>query len=130
MVAKIIFSMKKCFLLFAVTAALVACGGGNEQPKQAPGTTVADPVVQQGLDLITKADCRTCHKDDSLLIGPAYKDIANKYIASDSMVSHLADKIIHGGTGVWGNVPMTPHPTLAKPDAEIMLRYIFSLKTN
>ena len=46
----------------------------------------------------------------------------------DTIVSHLAGKIITGGSGVWGPALMTPHPTVSKEDAEAMVRYILLLK--
>lgn len=62
------------------------------------------------------------------MIGPAYVDIAAKYPLNDENVNHLADKIIAGGKGVWGEVPMTPHSALSKDDAKKMVSYILSLK--
>lgn len=122
--------MKKYLLLLTVTIVFAACGG-SQQHKQAPGTIAVDPAVQQGKDLITKSDCRTCHQDETKLIGPAYKDVANKYTPGDSIITHLAGKIIEGGKGVWGDsVVMTPHPAIQKADAELMVKYVFSLKTN
>ena len=116
--------------MLAAAVMFAACGGNN-QHQQAPGTTAVDPAAQQGKDLIAKSDCRTCHQDDKKLIGPAYKDVANKYTANDSTISSLADKVIKGGKGVWDSVNiMTPHPTLQKSDVELMLKYVFSLKEN
>ncbi|HPG12254.1 MAG TPA: cytochrome c class I, partial [Chitinophagaceae bacterium] len=61
--------------------------------------------------------------------GPSYRDIANKYGSmSDTIISHLAGKIIAGGNGVWGDVFMTPHAGLSKEDAEAMVEYILLLK--
>ena len=54
--------------------------------------------------------------------------MAGKYPATDENIDHLADKIIAGGQGVWGAIPMTPHPTLSKDDAKEMVKYILSLK--
>ncbi|MEI9946523.1 MAG: hypothetical protein WDN26_20160 [Chitinophagaceae bacterium] len=60
-------------------------------------------------------DCFTCHSVTDKIIGPSYKDVADKYAGMpDTIISHLANKIIAGGTGVWGEVPMVPHPTLSK----------------
>ncbi|MFZ9492562.1 MAG: c-type cytochrome, partial [Burkholderiaceae bacterium] len=61
-------------------------------------------------------------------IGPSYKEIAIKYAdAPNDVVSALAKKIIEGGVGNWGNVPMTPHPSISQDDAETMVRYILTL---
>jgi cytochrome c len=118
--------MKKYFATIAVITLLAACG--SNEPKQAPGTAAVNPDEQKGKELIAKSDCRTCHKDDSKLVGPAYQDVAAKYTADAATISTLADKVIKGGQGVWGQVPMTPHPTLQKPDVEMMIKYVLSLK--
>jgi cytochrome c len=47
----------------------------------------------------------------------------------DTIVSHLADKIISGGSGVWGEIPMIPHPSISKDDAQTMVKYVLLLKT-
>lgn len=99
----------------------------------APTNTVAvspkkDPVYTKGLALVGKSDCLTCHKIDDKLIGPSYKDIATKYAgAPNDVITALASSIIKGGSGNWGNVPMTPHPTLSQEEAETMVRYILTL---
>jgi len=87
-----------------------------------------DPVYTKGLALVGKSDCLTCHKIDDKLIGPSYKDIATKYAgAPNDVITALASSIIKGGSGNWGNVPMTPHPTLSQEEAETMVRYILTL---
>jgi cytochrome c len=88
----------------------------------------SDPVYTKGLGLVAKSDCLTCHKIDDKLIGPSYKEIAIKYAdAPNDVVTALAKKIINGGVGNWGNVPMTPHPSISQDDAETMVRYILTL---
>ncbi len=67
-----------------------------------------------------------CHKTDSKVVGPSYKDVALKYTTAD--IAMLAQTIIKGGSGNWGEVPMTPHPTLSEEDATEMVKYILSLK--
>jgi cytochrome c len=78
--------------------------------------------------LIAQSDCLTCHKVEDKLVGPAYREVANKYAGQPGAVDSLASKIIHGGAGNWGQVPMTPHPQLSKEDAQTMVKYILSLK--
>lgn len=121
--------MKKFFLPL-IALAFMACNGDSsktEAPKVADITK--DPNYQKGLELEAKNDCKTCHSLDVKITGPAFREIANKYAGMpDTIVSHLAGKIITGGSGVWGEIPMTPHPALAKDDAETIVRYILLLK--
>lgn len=96
-------------------------------------TAAAAPVdnkadIQKGMTLLAKSDCLTCHKIGEKVIGPSYKDVAKKYTASASNIKMLAGKIIKGGSGVWGPIPMTAHATLSQADAELMVKYILSLK--
>ena len=81
-----------------------------------------------GAVLIQKSDCFTCHKQDQKLVGPSFVQIATRYKSSTTNVTKLSGKIISGGAGVWGEVPMTPHTQLSKKDAAVMVQYILSLK--
>lgn len=101
-----------------------ALAASNAQSTAAPqSSTTAQP---EGLKLIEGADCLSCHKMDAKLVGPSYQDVAKKY--TDADVDHLAQKVIDGGKGVWGEVPMTPHAGLTKDNAKLMVKYILSLK--
>lgn len=135
--------MKKYLVLAGFAALLVACGGNSSSDKKAEGadsgsgTTSngaagsdlsSNPDYQKGLELIAKSDCLTCHKADEKVVGPAYKDVAAKYENTPANVTMLAEKVIKGGQGVWGQVPMTPHPQLSQADAEQMVKYILLLK--
>jgi len=84
--------------------------------------------VSAGEKLINKSDCMGCHNKTNKIVGPAYVDVAKKYPATEKNINALADKIIKGGTGVWGSLPMTAHPTVKKEDARLMVKYILSLK--
>ncbi|WP_285010682.1 c-type cytochrome [Pedobacter faecalis] len=81
-----------------------------------------------GKGLIAKSDCLACHHETKKLVGPAYVNVAKRYPNTDENVNMLAGKIIEGGSGVWGAVPMSPHPDLSKEDAKEMAKYILSLK--
>ena len=62
--------------------------------------TSDNPVYQRGLEITANSDCFTCHKIDEKNIGPAWRDVANKYAGQDTAVEYLAHKIINGGSGV------------------------------
>ncbi|WP_348824789.1 c-type cytochrome [Flavobacterium aestuarii] len=83
--------------------------------------------LSEGEKIMAKLDCATCHKIDKKVIGPSYLDIAKKYPANDKNISYLSDKIIKGGSGVWGAIPMAPHTALKKDDAKKIAKYILSL---
>jgi cytochrome c len=123
--------MKKTLIIMTSLMILASCGGGGEKKKEdTPAVTEVkkDPEVEKGLEVAAKSDCATCHKIDEKNIGPAWRDVANKYAGQDTAVAYLAHKIVTGGSGVWGDVPMAPHPTFSKEDAEAVAKYVLSLK--
>ena len=73
------------------------------------------------------SDCKACHSVDKKSIGPAYRDVSLKYKGKTGAVETLAKKIISGGAGVWGDVPMAGHPQITASDAGEMVKYILSL---
>lgn len=96
-------------------------------PAQAkPAATAGN--FEKGKALLSKSDCLACHKVDQKVVGPAYQDVAKKYEANEKNIAYLANKIIKGGAGAWGDVPMSPHPTLSQGDAREMAKYILSLR--
>lgn len=68
---------------------------------------------------MTKAGCLACHAKDKKMVGPAYKDVAAKYKGQADAVTKLMDKVRKGGAGVYGPVPMPPHPADKLPDADL-----------
>ena len=129
--------MKKYLLTIAVISLVVACGDNasnssanadSSASASAANDISTNPDYQKGIQLITANDCLTCHKVDEKLTGPPYRDVANKYENTDANVKMLAEKIIKGGTGNWGTVPMTPHAALSEADAEQMVKYILLLR--
>ncbi len=84
-------------------------------------------LVAEGKVLMEPQDCKTCHHATNKSIGPAHTSVADKYEYTDDNVKLIADKIIKGGSGTWGDVPMNPHPDLSQEDAEKIARYVLSL---
>ena len=127
--------MKKTFLALAFCSIVFACNSGDDKPKDAVDTTASKPAAPKvlpenmpGLAMIAADNCLTCHKVEEQSTGPAYRAIANKYEATPANIDSLAIKIIKGGSGVWGQVPMTPHPNLSMDSAREMVKYVMALK--
>ena len=121
--------MKKYFVVFGLTVLFAACGGNSSESKEEDTNSVMDnPDYDKGLNLIAKSDCLTCHKLREASTGPAYSAVAEKYENNEANREMLAAKIISGGSGHWGTIPMAAHPNLSKEDAIAMLKYIFLLK--
>lgn len=146
--------MKKTLIILTLASMIAACGGGPKEDKVTADTSNAtdqaavahnsdaaqDTSIKNGSEktgagvetsskgaqLIAKSDCLSCHKEHDKLVGPAYADVAKKYTSAD--VDKLADKVIKGGSGNWGEIPMTPHPQLSVDDAKEMVKYILTVK--
>jgi cytochrome c len=80
-----------------------------------------------GKSIMLSLDCKSCHQIDQKSIGPSYLDVAKKYEKDPNAVSYLVNKIIKGGSGVWGEVAMAAHPNLSEPDARQIVSWIQSL---
>ncbi len=92
------------------------------------GTEHTGGLVAKGAELIKGSDCLGCHKEDAKLIGPAYLAVAEKYPDTEANIAMLANRVIQGGSGHWGEIPMSAHPNLSQADAREMTKYILSLK--
>lgn len=82
---------------------------------------------EQVFALIEKTDCATCHNKDSKSVGPSYLAIAGQYPNTPQNREMLFDKVIKGGSGNWGAIPMTPHPNVPREDVASIVSYIMSL---
>lgn len=122
----------KLLLSAGILGLVVACGGqsSSESANENSSAQVAEKesTVPAGKQLISKSDCMSCHADKSKIIGPSYLDVSNKYQATAENITLLAGKIINGGQGVWGEIPMSAHPQLSEEDAEEMVKYILTIK--
>lgn len=78
--------------------------------------------------LATAKNCMACHAVDSKLVGPAYKDVAKKYATQKDATDMLAAKIIKGGSGVWGAIPMPANAQVNDAEAKKLAAWILSLK--
>jgi cytochrome c len=85
-------------------------------------------AAQSGEDLIKKDGCTACHAVDKKVVGPAYKDVANKYRNDPKAPAYLQQKIKNGGAGVWGPVPMPPNTQVSDADIKTITTWILSLK--
>ncbi len=101
-------------------------GEGSPQPaghQEAPVTFMA------GKSLMARSDCKACHFENKKSIGPAFFDVATKYKPTADNINLLSNKVIKGGSGVWGEVAMAPHPDIGLPEAKQIVQYILSLSS-
>ena len=85
--------------------------------------------ADEGMDRLQKDGCTACHAVDKKIVGPAYKDVANKYRGDSGAAAKLVDKVKKGGSGVWGQIPMPPNsPQVSDADIAADVKYILSLK--
>lgn len=88
----------------------------------------AEGKFLKGLTLMKGSDCLNCHKEQMRLVGPSFLEIAKKYKGDSAIEKTLAEKVIKGGSGAWGAIPMTAHPKLSQEDSLEMVKYILSVK--
>ena len=79
-------------------------------------------------DLAQKKNCMACHSVDKKVLGPAFKDVAAKYAGQKDAVDKLAEKVVKGGTGAWGNIPMPANPQVTEAEAKQLVQWILTLK--
>ena len=89
--------------------------------------SVAAPAMAD-LALAQSKNCMACHAVDKKLVGPSYKDVAGKYAGQKDAVDKLAAKIVKGGSGVWGPVPMPANTQVNDADAKKLAAWILTQK--
>lgn len=88
----------------------------------APAAASTKPAAASAaavMPLLQKNACLACHGMDSKLVGPSFKDIANKYKDRPDAVNYLSGKIKAGGQGAWGSIPMPPQALSAAEAGQI-----------
>ena len=105
--------MKK-LMMIAAAAGLVLAGSA-----QAADAEKAKALAQS-------KNCLACHAIDKKLVGPAYTEIAKKYKGNKDAEAMLIKKVINGGGGVWGTIPMPPNP-VKDDEAKLLVDWILSL---
>ncbi len=78
--------------------------------------------------LATSKNCMACHAADKKLVGPSYKEVAAKYAADKSAVDKLAAKILKGGSGAWGAVPMPANAQVNEAEAKKLAAWVLTIK--
>lgn len=92
------------------------------------GSVLAAPAMAADAAALAKSkNCMACHAMDKKLVGPAYKDVAAKYASDKGAVDKLAVKIMKGGAGVWGAIPM-PANNVTDAEAKALAAWVLSIK--
>ena len=90
--------------------------------------SVDSALVKKGQVLVAYSDCYQCHKEEDKAKGPSFTDIARRYPIQEAYIEMLAQKVILGGSGVWGYPVMSAHPKVSPDDARSMVIYVLSLE--
>ena len=90
------------------------------------GAAVTPAFAQ--LELAQAKNCMACHAIDKKVVGPAYKDVAAKYAGDKTAVDKLAQKVMKGGSGVWGQVPMPANPQVTEAEAKKLVAWVLTQK--
>ncbi len=93
----------------------------------AAGIAVSTPAMAD-LQLATAKNCMACHAVDKKLVGPSYKDVAAKYAGQSDATEKLVTKVMKGGAGVWGPVPMPANAQVSVDDARKLVAWVLSQK--
>ena len=105
---------------------VIASQGARVLAALATACALAPAVAQP--EFAKQKNCLACHAVDRKVLGPAFKDVAAKYTGQPGAVDKLAAKVIAGGSGVWGPVPMPPNPQVDPAEAKQLVGWLLTLK--
>ena len=107
--------MKRILVALAASAGLVLACSANAAVDAAKAKALAQ-----------SKNCFACHTVDKKLVGPSYVDVAKKYKGAAGAEANLIKKVISGGGGVWGTIPMPPNP-VKEDEAKLLVEWILSM---
>ena len=87
---------------------------------------VASQAAMANADLAKAKNCMACHAVANKLVGPAYKDVAAKYAGQKDAEAKLVAKVMKGGSGVWGAIPMPANPQVSEAEAHTLVKWVLS----
>lgn len=93
----------------------------------AAGFAVSAPAMAD-LKLATAKNCMACHAVATKIVGPAYKDVAVKYAGQKDAEAKLVKKVLAGGSGVWGAIPMPANSQVSEAEARTLVKWILTQK--
>jgi cytochrome c len=99
-------------------------------PGTLPGTGTDDAAANPGRDAMKRSDCFNCHAVKNRVVGPALLEIAGKYRDDHDALDLLVQRVREGSTGVWGPIPMLPHPQHSAAEAAQMVAWVLSLNAS
>lgn len=79
-------------------------------------------------DLAKSKNCMTCHAVANKVVGPAFKDVAAKYAGQKDAEAKLVTRVIKGGSGVWGAIPMPANAQVSEAEAHTLVKWVLSQK--
>jgi cytochrome c len=85
-------------------------------------------MAMANADLAKAKNCIACHSVQNKVVGPAFKDVAAKYAGQKGAEDKLVQKVLKGGSGAWGPVPMPPNTQVSEAEAHTLVKWILSLK--
>ena len=91
-------------------------------------SALASSGAMANADLAKAKNCMSCHAIGSKLVGPAYKDVAAKYAGQKGAEDKLTAKVMKGGSGAWGAVPMPANPQVSEAEARTLVKWVLSQK--
>jgi len=91
--------------------------------------TLATAPAHANPDLVKAKNCMACHAAATRLVGPSFKDIAAKYKGQKDAEALLATKVLKGGAGVWGPIPMPANPQVSDAEAKTLVKWILAPKS-
>jgi cytochrome c len=84
--------------------------------------------AQASPELAQQKHCLNCHAIERKIVGPAFKDVARRYAGQPEMLPRLARKIVQGGGGAWGPVPMAANPQVTGEEARQLATWVLGIK--
>lgn len=104
----------KCKLLVVLTASVLV--------------SQASFAADSAMDLAKAKNCLACHSVAAKIVGPAYKDVAAKYAGQKDAEDKLVQKVLKGGSGVWGSIPMPANTQVNEAEAHTLVKWVLSQK--
>jgi cytochrome c len=88
----------------------------------------ASQAAMANADLAKAKNCMACHAVANKLVGPAFKDVAAKYAGQKDAEDKLVQKVMKGGSGVWGAIPMPANPQVNEAEARTLVKWVLAQK--